>query len=62
MAAGGGLARRGARADLKPGGRSILNDLDDLKKVTNDDIKRVAATYFVKDNSLMAIYTRKSGR
>ncbi len=50
------------RADLMRGWRSILTDLEALQKVTNDDIKRVAAKYFVKDNSLTAIYTRKSGR
>jgi predicted Zn-dependent peptidase len=57
-----GLAGRVGRADLMRGWRSILTDLDDLKKVTNEDIKRVAAKYFVKDNSLTAIYARKSGR
>jgi predicted Zn-dependent peptidase len=57
-----GLASRVGRAELKRGWRSILTDLDDLQKVTNDDIKRVAAKYFVKDNSLTAVYTRKSGR
>jgi predicted Zn-dependent peptidase len=62
LASTAGLAGRVGRADLMRGWRSILTDLDDLKKVTNDDIKRVAAKYFVKDNSLTAIYTRKSGR
>jgi predicted Zn-dependent peptidase len=62
LASTSGLASRVGRADLKRGWRSILTDLDDLKKVTNDDIKRVAAAYFVKDNSLTAIYRRKSGR
>ncbi len=57
-----GLASRVGRAELKRGWRSILTDLEDLKKVSNDDIKRVAAKYFVKDNSLTAIYTRKTGR
>lgn len=57
-----GLASRVGRAELKRGWRSILTDLEDLKKVTNDDITRVAAKYFVKDNSLTAIYTRRSGR
>jgi predicted Zn-dependent peptidase len=57
-----GLASRVGRADLHRGWRSILTDLDNLKKVTNDDIKRVAAKYFVKDNSLTAIYRRKMGR
>jgi len=57
-----GLASRVGRAELKRGWRSILTDLEDLQKVTNEDIKRVAAKYFVKDNSLTAIYTRKSGR
>lgn len=62
LASTAGLASRVGRAELKRGWRSILTDLDDLKKVTNEDIKRVAAKYFVKDNSLTAIYTRKSGR
>jgi len=57
-----GLASRVGRAELMRGWRSILTDLDELKKVTNDDIKRVAAKYFVKDNSLTAIYRRKMGR
>jgi len=62
LASTSGLASRVGRTDLKRGWRSILTDLDELKKVTNDDIKRVAAEYFVKDNSLTAIYRRKSGR
>jgi predicted Zn-dependent peptidase len=56
-----GLAGRVGRAELNRGWRSILTDLDNIKKVTNDDIKRVAAKYFVKDNSLTAIYKRKMG-
>jgi predicted Zn-dependent peptidase len=57
-----GLAGRVGRAELNRGWRSILTDLEALKKVTNDDVKRVAAKYFVKDNSLTAIYKRKMGR
>ncbi len=57
-----GLASRIGRAELNRGWRSVLDDLDALKKVTNDDIKRVAAAYFVKDNSLTAVYRRKMGR
>jgi predicted Zn-dependent peptidase len=57
-----GLASSVGRADLHRGWRSILTDLDELKKVTNEDIKRVAAKYFAKDNSLTAIYRRKTGR
>jgi len=57
-----GLAGRIGRAELNRGWRSIVDDLENLKKVTNDDIKRVAAKYFVKDNSLTAIYKRKMGR
>jgi len=57
-----GLAGRVGRAGLNRGWRSILTDFDALKKVTNDDVKRVAAKYFVKDNSLTAIYKRKMGR
>lgn len=57
-----GLASRVGRAELHRGWRSLLDDLEALKKVTNEDVKRVAAEYFVKDNSLAAIYTRKRGR
>jgi len=57
-----GLAGRIGRAELNRGWRSILTDLENLKKVTNDDVKRAAAKYFVKDNSLTAIYKRKMGR
>ena len=57
-----GLASRVGRAELNRGWRSIPDDLAAIKKVTNDDIKRVAAQYFVKDNSLTAIYKRKMGR
>ena len=32
------------------------------KKVTSDDIKKAAAKYFVKDNSLTAINRRAGGR
>jgi predicted Zn-dependent peptidase len=57
-----GLASRVGRAELNRGWRSILTDLEALKKVTNEDIQRVTAKYFVKDNSLAAIYSRKMGR
>jgi len=57
-----GLASRVGRAELNRGWRSILTDLEALKKVGNDDVKRVAAAYFVKDNSLTAVYRRKMGR
>jgi predicted Zn-dependent peptidase len=54
-----GLASRVGRAELHRGWRSILADLEALKGVSNEDVKRVAAKYFVKDNSLTAIYKRK---
>jgi predicted Zn-dependent peptidase len=57
-----GLAGRIGRAELNRGWHSIIDDLESVKKVTNDDIKRVAAKYFVKDNSLTTIYKRKMGR
>ncbi len=56
-----GLARSVGRAEIHRGWRSILTDLEAIKNVTNDDVKRVAAEYFVKDNSLTAIYERKGG-
>jgi predicted Zn-dependent peptidase len=54
-----GLASTVGRAELNRGWRAMLTDLQDIKKVTNDDIKRVAAKYFVKENSLTAIYHRQ---
>jgi len=56
-----GLASSVGRAELNRGWRAMLTDIQDIKKVTNEDIKRVAAKYFVKDNSLAAIYTRQRG-
>ncbi len=56
-----GLASSVGRAELNRGWRAMLTDIQDIKKVTNDDIKRVAAKYFAKDNSLAAIYTRQRG-
>jgi predicted Zn-dependent peptidase len=57
-----GLAGRIGRAELNRGWRAILTDLETMNKVTNDDVKRVASKYFVKDNGLTAIYKRKMGR
>jgi len=62
LASTSGMAGSVGRAELHRGWRSILEDNEAIKKVTNEDIKRVAAKYFVKDNSLTAIYTRKTGR
>jgi len=56
------LAMRVGRAELNRGWRSLLTDLEDMKKVTADDIKRMAVKYFVKDNCLVAIYSRGQGR
>jgi len=57
-----GLASRVGRAELHRGWRSLISDLEAVKKVTNEDVQRVATKYFVKDNSLTAIYRRKMGR
>jgi len=56
------LAMRVGRAELNRGWRSLLTDLEDMKKVTSDEVKRVAVKYFVKDNSLVAVYSRSQGR
>ncbi|MFC2160437.1 M16 family metallopeptidase, partial [Acidobacteriota bacterium] len=53
-----GLTRTIGRAELNRGWKSVIDDQEALKNVTNDDIKRVAAKYFVKNNSLTAIYKR----
>jgi predicted Zn-dependent peptidase len=63
LSSASGLARTLGRAELHRGWESVGKDLEDLKKVTSEDIKRVAAEYFTKDNSLTAIYKRQgSGR
>jgi len=56
------LAMRVGRAELNRGWRSLVEDLEAVKKVTAEDVKRVAAKYFVKDNCLVAIYARSQGR
>jgi predicted Zn-dependent peptidase len=54
-----GLASRVGRAELNLGWRSILTELEALQQVTSADVKKAAARYFAKDNSLTAIYLRK---
>ncbi len=61
LSSSSGLTRTLGRAELNRGWRSVLEDQEALKTVTNEDIKRVAATYFVKNNSLTAIYNRTMG-
>lgn len=56
------LAMRVGRAELNRGWRSLLEDIATMKMVTGDDIKKVAAKYFVKDNITIAIYKRSMGR
>jgi len=56
------LAMRVGRAELNRGWRSLIEDLEAMKKVTSDDVKRVATKYFVRDNCLVAIYSRGQGR
>jgi predicted Zn-dependent peptidase len=58
LSSASGLTSTLGRAELNRGWRSVLEDQEVLKNVTNEDIKRVAAKYFVKDNSLTAIYER----
>lgn len=59
LSSSAGLARSLGRAELHRGWRSILTDFEHLQNVTNEDIMRVTEKYFVKNNSLTAIYTRK---
>ncbi|NLI48096.1 MAG: insulinase family protein, partial [Acidobacteria bacterium] len=56
-----GMARLVGVAELHRGWRALLADQEALKAVTSADIQRVAKAYFVKDNSLAAIYTRQTG-
>ena len=58
LSSSSGLARTLGRAELNRGWRSVIENQEILKGVTNEDIKRVAAAYFVKNNSLTAIYNR----
>jgi predicted Zn-dependent peptidase len=59
LSSSSGLTRTLGRAELHRGWHSVLEDQEATKNVTNENIKRVAAKYFVKDNSLTAIYTRE---
>ena len=61
LSSSSGLTSTIGRSELNRGWRSVIEDQEALKNVTNDDIKRVAAKYFVKDNSLTAIYKRTTG-
>jgi len=61
LSSSSGLTRTLGRAELNRGWRAVLEDQETLKNVTNEDIKRVAAKYFVKNNSLTAIYERTMG-
>jgi predicted Zn-dependent peptidase len=56
-----GLTRQLGQAELSRGWRSLLTNQQEIQKVTNEDIKRVATAYFVKDNGLTAVYERKTG-
>jgi predicted Zn-dependent peptidase len=58
LSSASGLTSTLGRAELNRGWKSIIEDQEVLKNVTNEDIKRVAAKYFVKNNSLTAIYRR----
>lgn len=50
------------RSELNRGWRTLQADLEELKKVTEEEIKKVASTYFAKDNATIAIYTRSMGQ
>lgn len=52
------MAMRIGRAELNKGWRSLQKDLEEMKKVTEEDIKKVAVKYFVKDNLTTGIYKR----
>src|SRR5699024_8134572 len=58
-----GLAQRLASAESLQGDwRKVFTNLEDLQKVTLDDIQRVARKYFTKDNRTVgAIITESSG-
>lgn len=56
------LAMRIGRAELHRGWHSLIDDIEKMKQVTSEDIQKVTAKYFVKDNSLVAIYSRGQGR
>lgn len=56
------VAMRVGRAELNRGWRSLLTDLELMKQVKLEEVQRVAAQYFVRDNSLVAVYSRGQGR
>jgi predicted Zn-dependent peptidase len=56
------LAARIGRAELHFGWKSLIKSNEDMKKVTSDDIMRVAKQYFVDDNKTVGILKRKKRR
>ncbi|MGQ9617572.1 MAG: M16 family metallopeptidase [Candidatus Aminicenantia bacterium] len=52
------IAMRIGRAELNRGWRSVLTDMEEIRKVTEDDVKRAVTKYFVRGNSVIGIYKR----
>lgn len=56
------ITRMIGRAELNRGWRSLISDIENLKKVTSEQIKAAAERYFRRDNATVAVYQRSRGR
>lgn len=56
------LAMMLGRSEIARGWDSMFRDLDEILKVTTDDVRRVAGKYLGRDNVTVAVYTREMGK
>lgn len=56
------LASMLGRSEIARGWDALFRDLDEMKRVTAADVRRVAAKYLVRDNVTVAVYHREMGK
>ncbi len=56
------LASMLGRSEIARGWDAVFRDLEEMKKVTAEDVRRVAGKYLVRDNATVAVYTRETGK
>ena len=56
------LAMMLGREELNRGWVSMFDDIESMKKVTAEDVRKAAEKYLVRDNATVAVYTREAGK
>ena len=56
------LAMMLGREELNRGWASMFDDIESMKKVTVEDVRKAAEKYLVRDNVTVAVYTREAGK